>query len=117
MSHQPFDLQGEEGGEEEERPYERTDDETQPEYPCLCLCPTAAVPGGLHTHTDTHSNTPGSAAQNGNSVMTVSYFFGLKHPEALSVLVDLIPPAQPHQQPASHILKHGTNVRKSTPVK
>lgn len=48
VSHQPFDLQGEEGGEEEEGPYKGTDDETQPKYPRLCLCPSVIVPGGLH---------------------------------------------------------------------
>lgn len=45
-----------------------------------------------------------------HTIMTVSYFFGLEHPEALSILVDLIPPTQPHQQPAGHILKHRTSV-------
>lgn len=50
VSHQPFNLQGEEGGEEEEYPYYRTDDETQPEYPCLCICPGVVTLRRLHTH-------------------------------------------------------------------
>lgn len=50
VSHQPFNLQGEEGGEEEEYPYYRTDDETQPEYPCLCICPIVVTLRRLHTH-------------------------------------------------------------------
>ncbi|TNN87806.1 hypothetical protein EYF80_001770 [Liparis tanakae] len=34
----------------------------------------------------------------------------LRLSEALSILVDLIPPTQTDQQPAGHVLKHGTNV-------
>lgn len=50
VSHQPFNLQGEQGGEEETYPYERADDETQPKYPGLCFCPYVIAAGGLHTY-------------------------------------------------------------------
>lgn len=107
-SHQPFNLQREEGGEEEESPDERTDDKAQPEYPFFCFGSSVTIPGLLHT--DNKANTIGLTHQNHSFLLlkmhkTPSYFFGLKYPEALSILVNLIPPAQPHQQTAGHILK------------
>lgn len=51
-SHQPFNLQGEEGGEEEEGPDERADYQAQPEYPFLCFCPGLTIPGFLHPETE-----------------------------------------------------------------
>lgn len=80
VSHQPFNLQGEEGGEEEECPNDRTDDETQPKYPASVLMLFPCSPA--HTY-------------------SMSCILGVKHPEALSILINPIPPAQPYQQPAS----------------
>lgn len=97
---QPLELEAEEGHQEEEAPEHWAEDEAQPEDALLVLVDSALK--GFRRLRFIIKLIRWSEA--------MTHVFRLEHPVGLAVVVDVVPPAQAHQQPAGDVL-HRPEVR------